>query len=796
MVFVMLMETADAPDPSRFRETELYRRCVAAGVVPATEADIPQNAYPRAQQPSAPAGQNSQKLTLPLQYRIRGMWCPACAWVIQTALERLEGVSEVLCDFASDRLRCRYDPVHTRPDRIERAIRQLGYEAATEEGTESGRHQRSAFVRLSVSAFLSVNVMMLSWALYSGFFTDLSLMGIRYLSWPILAMATVVLIYGGGPVIRKAWSGLKAGAPGMEVLIVLGAGSAYGYSLINFLSGSIHLYFDTASMLIALLLLGKMLESQAKSRVRQDLDGFMALRSRKVRLCSSQFPAGRYVDIDRLAVGDLFRVGADDVVPADGRVVEGRAQMDASAITGEPRSLSVKAGDAILSGSRVVSGDIKIRADQVGDQALLGQMITLVLNSLSRKTSLETRTDRLLVMLVALLVGLSAATGLGGYFLGLGLDRALVRAITVLVIACPCALGIAIPLARVAGIAGAGRMGLLVRNFEAFERTRNIHSVVFDKTGTITAGQWTLKRVQTSCGHSASQIVALAAGLEHSADHAVARAIKDYAKRQGIEPAPVEGAQVSAQGVSGRWGGKHCKLGSRTFALPADAGPGRGSSAEIPDESLSQVYMSLNGVPCAELFFGDALREGLPGLVQQLKSMGYELHLISGDSREATAAVAAKVGIDRWQGRLLPQDKAALVARLQAEGRLVMMVGDGVNDAPAMAQADLAVAVHAGTALAQQAADVTLMRGDPRQMLQFMEWSRRVNRKVRQNLWCAFGYNLIGIPVAIAGLLSPLVAVSAMLLSSLTVIGNTLLLVRHQAVAPETPANKMKRLIA
>lgn len=780
MVYAMLLEAADAPDPAHFKETDLYRRCVAAGVVPASQADLdrmePVTGRSGDPQP-APAG---SERALPLTYRIEGMWCPACAWVIGAALERMDGVRGVQCDFSTDRLQCRYDPVRTTPAQIERTVRRLGYRAAPADAPGTALTLRREFVRLAVSAVLSANIMMLSWALYTGFFTTLNTEGIRYISWPILAMATAVLVYGGGPMARKAWSGLRHGAPGMEVLIVLGAGSAYFYSLFNWWSGSIHLYFDTAAMLITLLLLGKLLEALAKNRVRRDMEGFLSLHPTKVRLCNDAYPMGRYVAIDQLAEGDRFRVVADEVLAADGRVVAGRGMLDASAVTGEPRPISVKTGDGVTSGSRVQKGDLTVRAEQVGRCSLLGQMIAVVHAGLSRKTPRESRTDHMLHLFVPVIAGLAASTAVVGYLWGLTADQALLRAVTVLVIACPCALGIAIPLARVAGVAGAGRRGILVRHFKAFEQATRIDCVVLDKTGTVTHGRWTVEQVEGLNGHCPQEAAALAMALEHDVDHTISRALNTYGRQQGIGPAVVRDVRLHTEGISGRYKGQPVMIGSRAFAAGGAADPHPPGTIAAGQETTarSEVVLSVDNEMWAVFRFGDRLRDNMPALIETLESRGLALHLVSGDGDHTTRAVAKAIGIQHSSGGLTPQSKAEYIQRLQQQGRRVAMVGDGINDAPALAVADLAVALHTGSPLARHAADATLMRGDPAQLPDLFDWAPRVDRKVTQNLWWAWAYNTISIPIAMAGALNPLVAVAAMLLSSLSVIGNTLLLVR------------------
>ena len=776
MVYGMLMEASDSPDPEQFKESELYRRCVSAGIVPATEAEL----AAKDQQSPEPTRQQTFDLdpeTLPIQFLVSGMWCPACAWVIERALEKQAGIVHSNCDYTTDRLNCRYDPKITHPDAIKTAVRQLGYSLSrADESERRGTHRRE-FIRLMVCLLLSANVMMLSWSLYSGFFTALSDRDIQLISWPIVIFTTMVMGYGGGPLLRKSLWGLRAAAPGMETLVCLGAGSAYVYSLYNFMSGSLHLYFDTAAMLITLVLLGKRLESKAKRNVSKDLEGFLALQPKKVRLCSGTFPDGRFVDISQLAAGDHFRVKRDEVVPADGRIVSGSGVVDTSAVTGESQPKTVKAGSGMTSGTRLIDGDVTIETHRFGPDALLGQMIQIIESSLAGRTPLESRTDRWLAVFVPLAVGLSLGTVALAAWLGLTWEEALVRGLTVLVIACPCALGIAIPLARVAGLSRAGRQGILVRDFEAFERATTIDTIVMDKTGTLTSGNWALVDIRSIGDLSATDALALAAGLEQQVDHAVARAISASAREKNIPAEPVMRRRVEAAGVRGLWQGQEVRIGSAAVVCsgqaPADLQPPQ-------SDGTSSVYLSIDGNASAAFHFGDALRPETGPAIAQLIHAGVKLHLISGDEHRTTEAVARQVGITNARGGLLPDEKAEYVARLQAGGAAMAIVGDGINDAPALAKADFSVALHRHAALTGQAAAITLMRSDPSQLLDFFRLAEAVNSKVAQNLGCAWIYNIISIPIAMSGWLNPLIAAVAMLLSSLTVIGNTLLLVRRQ----------------
>jgi heavy metal translocating P-type ATPase len=751
------------------------------GIIPGSEAELRQQAsgdQPVADKahPVTDLGQgadapSAENTTLTLQLKLSDMWCPACAWVIDESLKKKPGIVDSACNFSTDRLRCEYDPVKTSPAQIIESIEKLGYRSVQPGEDAISRANRIEFIRFGISAFLTMNVMMLSFALYSGFISELSRDAIAKLSWPMFAMASGVMFYGGHNIFRKALAGFASAAASMETLIAIGSSSAYIYSIFNLAAGNIHLYFDTASMLITLVLLGKLLERSAKNKVQQDLESFFSLRPTKVRICTAQYPQGRYVAADQLQKGDIFRVDENEIVPADGRIVEGQGSADESALTGEALPVVKKSGDRIRSGTRVSQGSLRVKTEAVGQECVLGQMIRIMENALSRKTPLEGKTDRILRWFVPVVIALAVGTGTVFLLLGFRLETALIRAVTVTVISC---------LARVAGITVAGRMGILVREFSAFEQAPKINTFVFDKTGTITKGQWNLQQILPCAGFSTAQILSLAAALEADSDHPIALEIKRQAKHRRLEPATVHRIQVHANGVSGRHETREIKIGSKSFLRDEVAAS---NGFQVPDnleikKEFSTIYMSYAGMCCAVLVFGDMIRDGARRTIARLTTDGYSIHLVSGDGEKTTREVAKIVEIKKAHGEQLPQEKAALIETLQKQGHCVAMVGDGVNDAPALAEADLAVAVHSGSHLGQEVADITLMQAEPSQILDFLRLADRTNRKVHQNLWCSVVYNFISIPLAMSGLLTPLIAVCAMLLSSLSVTANTLLLIR------------------
>ena len=784
-MFHLLIEATPGTNPSSFRETELFKKCREMGIVPASEADLvrrtegerPSTAAPTDVASAAGPGQSPGGESLPLTLVVHGMWCPACAWVIEETLRRTPGVHAAACNFSTDRLRCDYNPVVISPREIMARIDFLGYTASPPGEERAARARRVEFIRFAISAFLATNVMMLSLALYTGFFATLSEENVRALSWPILAMASIVFFAGGWPIHRKAWQSLVAAAPGMETLISVGALSAYVYSAFNLVRGSIHLYFDTSSMLITLLLLGRFLERRAKDEVQEDLANFFSLRPTKVKLCTESNQQGRYLPAGALRRGDLFRVEGGEVLAADGVIVSGTALLDESSLTGEPMPVRKKPGDRAQSGTKVQQGDLTVRAESVGDDSTLGQMIAIMEKALSQRTPLEGKTDLVLRWFVPAILVLAAATGVVCVGTGLGADEGLIRAVTVMVISCPCTLGIAVPLARVAALSLAGKRGILVRDFAAFDIAGRVNAVVFDKTGTVTRGAWRLVEIVPQGGLSREEVLALAASLERHGDHPVAREIVTHAGAEGLAPLELERVEVFENGISGVFRGDEIKIGSAGFAAKALEVSDPGSSA-ASTPGCSVIFLTSGGRLAALFLFGDAIRPGARETVKGLLATDLRVALLSGDGEAATQAVAREIGVVEVHGNRLPRDKAAYVADLQQQGRTVAMVGDGINDAPALAQADLAIAVHSGGHLGREAAHLTLMRGDPSQLHDFFALAERVRRKIRQNLVCSSVYNVVSVPVAMAGLLTPLVAVTAMLLSSLTVIGNTLLLVR------------------
>jgi len=788
MVHAMLMESDQYKDTKDFKETDLYKQCVAAGIVPDTSIET--SASPEsiselpAENVSGMDGEvpidSENFLTLNLQ--IQNMWCPACAWIIENTLTRSKGVISASCNFSSDRGSVMYDPVKTSPEKIHAAIEKLGYPSADID--QKSPKSRKEFIRICVTLFLTMNVMMLSWAIYSGFFIELSPGAVQLLAWPVCIMATIVVFYGGYPIHRRALVGITSGCPGMETLVSTGSFSTYTYSLFHFYRGSIHLYFDAASMLILLILTGKMLEQSAKNKIAEGLWKFFSLVPQKVRICAAQFPRGRYVSIKQLAEGDSFLAEEGEILAADGIVTQGAAVIDESSITGEAKPVNVRLKDTVKSGTRIISGKIQVKAVKVGDNSILGRMLAIMENSLSEKTAQTQRFENILKFFVPSVIGFSVVTYFFWMLYGLPSYDAFNRGISVMVISCPCALGIAVPLALVAGVSAAGKKGILVRDFEAFERVDGLDTIVFDKTGTLTTGQLKVLGMDTVNDFSEQKISRVIYAMEQGSDHYIAHTISAYGVSRNIPLLELEDVNYHDNGISCGFQDETYCFGSMDFmnkSLPE--GPSFVSFSRQDAQIITTVFLSANDKIVAAVHLGDSMKTGVKRLVSDLYKMGLTCFLISGDAEKATLAAGSFVQIpaENTHGGLLPHEKAEFIKKLKQSGKKVAMVGDGVNDAPAMGQSDIAMAVHSGLNPGEGVAAITLMQETPIQIIDFIPLAKRVNRKVKQNLVFALIYNIISIPVAAAGFLNPIIAATAMLFSSLSVTCNTLLLVKRES---------------
>ncbi|WP_073420804.1 heavy metal translocating P-type ATPase [Geodermatophilus nigrescens] len=722
------------------------------------------------------------------------MTCASCANRIERKLNRLDGVTATV-NYATEKARVDYaDGVV--PEDLVAAVEKAGYtaalpappagtaseEAAPEDDPDAGLRQR-----LLVSAVLSLPVVLLGMVPALQF---------EYWQWASLTLAAPVVAWGGWPFHRAAWTNLRHGSATMDTLVSLGTLAALGWSLyalflgtagepgmthpfsfaVSRTDGAGDVYLEAAAGVTTFLLAGRYAEARAKRRAGSALRALLEMGARDVSVLRGG--AEQRVPVDALGVGDLFVVRPGERVATDGEVVEGSSAVDASMLTGEPVPVEVGPGDAVVGATVNAGGRLVVRATRVGADTQLAQMARLVEEAQHGKAQVQRLADRVSAVFVPVVLALALATL--GFWLGTGagLAGAFPAAVAVLIIACPCALGLATPTALMVGTGRGAQLGILVRGPEVLESTRRVDTVVLDKTGTVTTGRMSLVDVAAADGEDDAGVLRRAGALEDASEHPIAAAVATAAReRLGALPAVTGFANEAGLGVRGTVEGTAVVVGRPALvgALP----PELAAAVQRADAAgRTAVAVGWDGAVRGVLVVADTVKQTSATAVRQFRDLGLRPVLLTGDSSAAARAVAAEVGIDDVVAEVLPQDKVDAVRRLQAEGRTVAMVGDGVNDAAALAQADLGLAMGTGTDVAIQASDLTLVRGDLRAAADAVRLARRTLAVIKGNLFWAFAYNVAAIPLAMAGLLNPMIAGAAMALSSVFVVTNSLRLRR------------------
>jgi Cu2+-exporting ATPase len=747
-VYNILVESGVLVSGQSFRDTEIFQQSLRLGLISKRETAEPES-------PGAPDPDSREAV-----YQLSGMWCTSCGWLIEHALTGLRGVSSAEVNFASDLLKVRYCPRYLPPDRIVGRVASLGYRATEYTGQTSvlDRERRDLLLRLGIAAFLWLNVMMFSLVVYASYFERITGFG-RYIPYVLMALATPAVFYCAAPVLRLAWAGLRARTVRMESLLALGILMAYFYSVAETLAGGFHVYFDTACAIVTLVLTGKVIERGAKEKTARAITLLYRLMPTKVRLLVDG--RERFASLDALKPEAMFRVKSGERIPADGIVLEGRSHADESVLTGESAPRPKGPGDAVVCGSINVGGVLNVRATRVGSESTLAQIVRTVEQAASNRTRLERAVDRASRVFIPAVLLISLATFAGWYWHTGRIAEALMHGISVLVIACPCALGIATPLALTAAVTAASRHGILVSDARVLETIRGVDIVVLDKTGTATRGDFAL--IETA--GDTSRMAELAA-VEACSEHPIARALgKSHLNATDIRV-------HTGMGITGRVNGTEYFLGNARLMTTL------GAAGALPPVGGTVVYFGWDRAVKGALSFGDSVRAEAVELCAGLRRRGIHTMLLSGDAREATRKAAKAIGAGEWKAEATPDEKIEIIRGLQQAGRRVAMIGDGVNDAPSLAQADLGIAMSSGADIAMQAAPLVLMNNSLGAVTETLDLARRAFRVVRQNLFWAFGYNAIGITLAVLGILNPIMAAGAMVLSSLSVIGNSRRLAR------------------
>ncbi|MBK9114613.1 MAG: copper-translocating P-type ATPase [Betaproteobacteria bacterium] len=725
---------------------------------------------------------------------LTGMTCAACATRIEKVLNRVPGVAATV-NFATETATVGYDPAQAGPEQVIAAVARAGYGASVRRDPEADRkadqaRKAAAFAALkrefAISALLTAPLlvqmvpMLAAGGLFAGAHADL------LPRWLQLVFATPVQFWIGRRFYVAAWNALRGGGANMDVLVSLGTTMAYAFSAFVTVFGwhGQHVYFEAGAAVITLVLLGKLLEARAKAGTSAALEGLLRLTPKTAHVLRD----GAAVDVPLAAVvaGDRFLVRAGESVPVDGIVRDGTTAIDESMLTGESRAVAKAPGARVYAGTVNQDGLVTCEATGVGSHTLLAGIVRLVAEAQGSKAPIQRLADRVSGIFVPVVVVIAAVTFAATWWVAGDATAALVHAVAVLVIACPCALGLATPTAVMVGTGRGAQSGILIRNAAALEHAGRLQTLVVDKTGTLTEGRPVVTDVVAYGDASRADVLRVAASLEQGSTHPLALAILAAAKAEGIAPLPVaDFVSTPGRGLAGRIGddADATALGALAFVAQRGFDPPTPDILTLEGEGKSIVGIVRGGRALGVVALADAVRPTSAAAVRRLKAIGVDVVMLTGDNGAAAQAVAAAVGIERFEAGVLPADKADAVRELKAKGLVTGMVGDGVNDAPALAAADVSFAIGAGSDIAVEAADVTLIRSDLEAVVDAILLSRATLAKIRQNLFFAFAYNVLGIPLAAVGMLNPVIAGAAMAASSVSVVTNALLLKRWRPPA-------------
>ena len=746
---------------------------------------------------------------------VEGMTCASCVGRVERALKKTGGVVEAAVNLATEKATVTYLPDSVSPGQLEAAVRQAGYSvreetpgkdrADAERGAREGE-LRKLKISLLIAAVFTVPLILLVMLpmLLPGLEAQLTrfvpMQTVFYVSF---ILATVVQFGPGRRFYRSGWPALRHGSPDMNTLVMLGTSAAYGYSVMaTFLpqllpAGTVHVYFEASAAIVTLILLGKYLEARAKGRTGEAIKKLMGLQAKTAWV--ERDGAWLELPLDEVVPGDVVLVRPGEKVPVDGQVVFGSSFVDASMLTGEPLPVAKGAGDEVVGGTLNKTGSFRFTATKVGADTVLAQIVKMVEDAQGSKVPIQALADKVVRVFVPVVIGVALVTF--GVWLAFGpspaLTFALVNAVAVLIIACPCAMGLATPTSIMVGTGKAAELGVLFRNGGALQRLQETQIVALDKTGTLTKGKPELTDFTVQPGFDERELLRLVAAVEGSSEHPIAEAIVQAAKADGLTlPAPKTFDAVPGYGVEARVDGKLVQVGADRYMtrLGIDTAAFAGETGRLADEGKSPLYAAVNGELAAVIAVADPIKDSSPEAVRALQQLGLRVAMVTGDNARTAHAVARQLGIDEVLAEVLPDGKVDAVKALQRGGRRVAFVGDGINDAPALAQADVGLAIGTGTDIATESADVVLMAGDLRGIPNALALSKSTITNIKQNLFWAFFYNIILIPVAAGALfpafgvlLSPIFAAAAMAVSSVFVLTNALRLRGFRPPLTATP---------
>lgn len=745
-----------------------------------------------------------------LTLAIGGMTCTSCSNRVEKALAKVPGVLSAEVNLALETAQVSGLASEVTPAKLIKAVEAAGYQAKElginhAEDSQPQNPMVNSWWPVALSALLSLPLavaMVAAWAGWQG----------QLPGWLQLALATPVQFWLGWRFYKAGWSALKAGAGNMDLLVALGTSAAYGLSVYQLFSpshaGMNHLYFESSTIVITLVLLGKWLESRAKKQTTEAIRALNALRPERASVIRNGQET--QLAIAAVVVGDVVVIRPGERIAVDGRILQGESQVDESLITGESLPVAKRLGDTVTGGAVNGEGLLHVVTTAVGAESVLARIVRLVESAQAKKAPIQRLVDKVSAVFVPVVIVIALVTLLVWGLLGGDWQVAILNAVAVLVIACPCALGLATPTAIMVGTGVAAQHGILIKDAEALELAHAVKTVAFDKTGTLTEGHPKLVVLESSTkdadASDTDNLLMVAASLQVGSEHPLAKAVVYAAQGKGIMLQPAKEVQaMPGRGVAGTVSGQKLYLGNTRWmeelGVDLSALKARSLALEAEGHSVSWLAKSVLSNPVLSkttlaapasatgsellglLAFGDTLKATAASAVARLQEQGILTVLISGDNQGSASNIASQLGIAKLYAQVLPSDKANIVTQLKHADGLVAMVGDGINDAPALAAADIGIAMSSGTDVAMHAAGITLMRGDPELVADAIEISRRTYAKIRQNLFWAFIYNVVGIPLAVMGWLSPVIAGAAMALSSFSVVSNALLLKRWRPAA-------------
>jgi Cu+-exporting ATPase len=736
------------------------------------------------------AADKKESITFP----VTGMTCAACQARVQRALSAEPGVIDASVNLLTSSAAVRYDPASVSPQHLIEAVRATGYDAelpAADErllGADSAqveaetREARLLATKATVSVLAGALAMLLS----------MLRMGNALVNYELLGLTSVILAWAGRDIYRRAWKALRHRSADMNTLVTLGTGSAFVYSVVATLAPSLFarngiapdVYYEAVIFIIGLVLAGRAIEARARRKTSEALRKLVTLLPSTARVERGS----DWIDkpLSQVVSGDTIAVRPGERVPVDGTIIDGASEVDESMLTGEPLPVAKTLGSKVVGGTFNTTGAFRYRATSVGAESVLARIVKLMRDAQSSRAPIQRLADRVSAVFVPVVVSIAIITFLAWYFLAdtAALPRAIAAAVSVLIIACPCAMGLAVPTAVMVATGRGAELGLLIKGGEILQRAGDVNTVVLDKTGTVTEGIPSVGRVIAIGAVEEDQILAAAASLERHSEHPVGTAIVRAADERGVRLEPVVDFQShTGSGVTGKVGGRRVAVGNAQLMreLRLDAGAAEKSVAARSVAGASELFVAIDDRVAGIIIVTDAIRPSSREAVERLEQMGIDVLLLTGDRRSTAESVAKAAGIERVVAEVLPRDKVMEIRALQEKGRVVAMVGDGINDAPALAQADVGVSMPKGTDIAIEASDIALMRSDLRGVPTAISLSRQTMVTMKQNLFWAFVYNVIGIPIAagvlypVTGLmLSPIIASAAMALSSVSVVTNSL----------------------